>query len=360
LAVRKYPDDPEAWYLLGEVLFHRGGPLLADNDEAEAAFERAIALDPTFAPYWRHLLDKVFMDADSAKAASVMATLDRLDPRALRSGDRFAFTVAFGDSLASQQALAGIDTLSDDALAVASRFLGLHPRTFAAQEAVLREDLSRKTRQDPSEVAHLVALYLIRQGKRSAALEQLADPRVPSWIRFWDLYYMSIVGLQPPAELLESAFESFEEPRPLAFTHEWSFGGQRSVLVLSAAYAADRGQWPRHASILQSLRQFAREYAAGDAPNDSTNARIFLGTARALEGYGLWRRGHPEKALSLLEAGQQERLPDYQLLHWWLGRLLLELDRPADALRYFEALRESERDPFAAFEAARPGEMPTP
>lgn len=205
------------------------------------------------------------------------------------------------------------------------------------------------------EVAHLVALNLIRQGKRSAALEQLADPRVPPWRRLWDLYYMSMVGLQPPAEQFESAFESLEEPQPLTLTADSIGGGPRGVrvLVLSAAYAADRGQWPRHTSILQSFRQSARQHAAGDAPTDTTNARILLGTVRALEGYGLWRQGHPERALSLLEAGQQERLPDYQLLHWWLGHLLLELDRPADALRYFEALRESERDPFAAFEAAR-------
>jgi serine/threonine-protein kinase len=47
-AVRRYPDDPEAWYQLGEALFHLGPKLGVTLQEQLAAFDRAIALDPGF------------------------------------------------------------------------------------------------------------------------------------------------------------------------------------------------------------------------------------------------------------------------------------------------------------------------
>src|SRR3954469_25421030 len=55
-AVRRYPDDPELWYMLGDARFHAGAvagvPLRASLD----AFDRAIALDSSFTPSYVHAI----------------------------------------------------------------------------------------------------------------------------------------------------------------------------------------------------------------------------------------------------------------------------------------------------------------
>ena len=54
-ASRKYPSDPEVWYMLGEVRFHNGWWAGANPNQARDAFDRAIALDSAFAPAYVHM-----------------------------------------------------------------------------------------------------------------------------------------------------------------------------------------------------------------------------------------------------------------------------------------------------------------
>jgi eukaryotic-like serine/threonine-protein kinase len=54
---RRYPDDAESWYLLGEARFHWGPPARSTPREALEAFDRAIRLDSTFAPAYIHAVE---------------------------------------------------------------------------------------------------------------------------------------------------------------------------------------------------------------------------------------------------------------------------------------------------------------
>jgi serine/threonine-protein kinase len=51
---RRYPDDFETWYALGEARYHFGGPVGARPGEALQAFDQAIAIDSAFAPAYIH------------------------------------------------------------------------------------------------------------------------------------------------------------------------------------------------------------------------------------------------------------------------------------------------------------------
>jgi len=53
-ASRRYPEDPEVWYSLGEARFHLGYVVGSTAQQTVEAFDRAIALDSAFAPAYFH------------------------------------------------------------------------------------------------------------------------------------------------------------------------------------------------------------------------------------------------------------------------------------------------------------------
>jgi serine/threonine-protein kinase len=67
-AARRYPEDPEVWYQLGEVQFHAGDVGGYTWSDARAAFDRTIALDSTFAPAYIHPVEIALNDNDPGAA----------------------------------------------------------------------------------------------------------------------------------------------------------------------------------------------------------------------------------------------------------------------------------------------------
>jgi serine/threonine-protein kinase len=63
-AARRYPEDPEVWYHLGEVRFHSGFVVGNTWNDARAAFDRAIALDSGFAPAYVHPVEIALNEND--------------------------------------------------------------------------------------------------------------------------------------------------------------------------------------------------------------------------------------------------------------------------------------------------------
>jgi serine/threonine-protein kinase len=69
-ATRRYPDDPEAWYALGDARYHFGFSTtvnLSSRDMLEP-FDRAIALDSAFTPSYIHPVELALALQDSAAA----------------------------------------------------------------------------------------------------------------------------------------------------------------------------------------------------------------------------------------------------------------------------------------------------
>jgi hypothetical protein len=54
-ATERYPDDPEAWYLLGDMRYH--SDITVTDREALGYFDRAIAADSDFAPAYIHAIE---------------------------------------------------------------------------------------------------------------------------------------------------------------------------------------------------------------------------------------------------------------------------------------------------------------
>jgi len=55
-AVRRYPNDPELWYMLGDARFHAGAMAGLQPSATLEAFDRAIALDSSFTPSYIHAI----------------------------------------------------------------------------------------------------------------------------------------------------------------------------------------------------------------------------------------------------------------------------------------------------------------
>ena len=92
-AVRRYPNDTDAWYTLGEVYRHQGRAI--PISETLAAFERAIALDSAYAPAYIHPFEiaSAARGLDAARHYAV-EYLKRAPGDVTADGARLAFDLA--------------------------------------------------------------------------------------------------------------------------------------------------------------------------------------------------------------------------------------------------------------------------
>jgi len=67
-AARRYPDDPEVWYELGEARFHLGFVVGTTAQQTIDAFNRAVSIDTAFAPAYVHPLQLALDQNDIAAA----------------------------------------------------------------------------------------------------------------------------------------------------------------------------------------------------------------------------------------------------------------------------------------------------
>jgi eukaryotic-like serine/threonine-protein kinase len=112
--VQVAPDNAEAWYELGDNLYHWGGLVGIPDAHARAAqaFARALALDSSFAPALEHGSSLALALGDTAGARKALALMLRLDSTSSWvTAQRWEFAHALGDS-AGRHAILRSDSLS--------------------------------------------------------------------------------------------------------------------------------------------------------------------------------------------------------------------------------------------------------
>jgi class 3 adenylate cyclase/tetratricopeptide (TPR) repeat protein len=329
-AVRRYPDDPEAWYLLGDTYFHLGKAALVDWRQSDEAFAHAIELDPRYAPAYIHRIDWALRQADSARAAELLAAYGRIAGGSrYHARYRLAFDLAFGEPGARARALAALETL-DPATANLNNISNVsltHPRFLDVQADVL--EVSRRVSNPfAAETAHLWLFFNgLQRGNLREALEMLESPGYPADLRGMGLYLARVRGFPIPVERLEeelAAHAADTLPAPVFY---------------AGAHAAETGRWAAHAAAVERLRDQARKR---EQAGDSIGSRFVAATAQALEGLEAWKRGRRLEALEVLQRAQREATgvnrPQEIIngtIRWWIGELLIEMGRPRDAVRYF-------------------------
>jgi tetratricopeptide (TPR) repeat protein len=120
--------------------------------------------------------------------------------------------------------------------------------------------------------------------------------------------------------------------------------------AILAAEAGDQGRVEREARLIRAYGDSVR------AEGDTLTAISGEGMALGLEGYLRYRQGDAAGALPILLEAQQVAtgwgpLNDFnEVLRLWIAEVLMELDRPAEALEWYGTFPVKERwlHPYAA------------
>ncbi|MEX0891696.1 MAG: tetratricopeptide repeat protein [Gemmatimonadota bacterium] len=338
-ATRKYPDDPEAWYQRGEAELHvREG--LMGWDEAEASFTRAVQHAPRFSPYRIHLIEHAARyQADSALLAERLDAFEELAPDSwMTRRYRLVQAMAFGDSAASAAALAVTDSMpvGQDHRQIS---FGLNnPLLWDANERFLRRTLQRAPPALRGQLRNWLGWGMFfSRGHLTAAARELADPAAMPSARLELHAHAASLGFPLPTTVLDSALAEVQAGR-LTEENVWPV----------ALYAALRGAWDAHASAITFMRA---ELDSVMAAGDSVAAARGRAQVRALEAYGIWKRGQPAEAARILESVREAA--NMAPVRWWLGVIHRDQGNLREAERYFRTFLTWDPDPLASYELGK-------
>lgn len=337
-AVQRYPEDPEAWYLLGETYYHLGPPALIGAEESDRAFAKAIALDSLYTPAYIHMIHRAFnTHADSSRAVRLIEAFARYEAGTVQDErNRIAFDLVFGDSTRREGADAALDTLAPaDLRHIALNYLW-HPDHVDLQEEVLETRRATLPEWDGTLATLFLYFNAIQRGDVDRFRELQDDPYLPARYRPAGAYLAREAGLSISEARMDSLMTISPRAESVDATETFFHG----------AWAADRGRWADHATSLERLRGLA-EIAATEG--DSVLVDFLTGSAMGLESYGLWKRGDSGRAVRGLEVAQRlavgrspRRWVVNSSLRLWLGRLWMERDEPDKAARYYTSLESDD------------------
>ena len=339
----RYPDDVESWYTLGEARYHFGSRVGSSPRQALEAFDRAIALDSSFAPAYIHPVELALWLEGPEAARRYARTYLALGPTGVSaSGMELIGQVLEAGDTQPQRVRnllreASPDVL-DDALAAFRHFMDPGETAVAVARALAAspvEDVKSSTKQDRERRVGTALLF--RGHVHDGARILFQNP-----------------GSIPP-QLVEAALLSAGPPDSAAVVfHRWLSTGP----VLAAAHALP---WWAAQGDSASIRQLARTSGTGSrSTTKGVDRDIAAYTHDAALAYLDLVRRDTATAIRRLEALPEslcvvcylERLTLVQLLSArhddekatrLLDRWLIDLEVPSQVLWALERARVAER-----------------
>lgn len=340
---RDYPDDAEAWYQLGEVLFHDNPYRGRAPSEAAESFRRSAALLGGSLDAQGHLVQLQLMEGDWAGAVPAMDSLIAgYGPEESR-GHIYSVlrAVAAGDSGAALQRLATVP-VSD--LWVLGRSIATYTPALQVADSVAGLLRSPERAQGDRILGHLLRTELrMARGQWRGAREELAQLRLidPSLSAQVDAYYVTLPWVPLGARDLVQARESLAAWSPSLSPPPSPPGvpqaADREVMQLfyEALLVARGGDSVAAAGVVRRL-----ELALAAAPSGGAGAALPL-VARAAYRLG---HGNPVGALAALDSITEARggvptLPQvsHALVRFLRAEALAATGRHAEALGYYRS-----------------------
>ena len=342
--VRRYPDDPELWYQLGDISLHWGGQLGVQPEEAGELLERAVALDPGFAPYQIHLVELAMASGDSAKAARL---LDR--ERAIAGGipqveaHQLQFDFLYGSEADRERALQELQELDARQLLRVSTVWTLSGEK-SGEMLTLARRVCDELRNDGALTlagrAYTCFRALMASGRIGDARELAAELMASSAPARGPAVLATIVarqtGLDPDAPVAPL------DGSGSGATRDDEGGVVTGDLLMAGFQAVQQGRDPAVDSVVQALRA---EAEARRARQDTVDARMIGGMAEGIEGFRQIAAGQLDAAIDHLSASERflsgSTGPEdafRTLVVWPLAEALAARGRHRQALEFYETL----------------------
>jgi TolA-binding protein len=352
---RRYPDDQEGWYLLGDLLTHNGGVLLRSTNAAREPLERALALNPYVGETYQHLIELAFLSLDSARALELINGYNNHIGLGDQEGCtyRLSYDLVWGDDPSRGRAMKALDTVG----AEASMFGCLQAPLAAPEIALDRMARVHQRYLEFTSDSFVVAVSLFRlmlvrvpRGQIKAARQVLTrvaespvaphvaramgyDPEWPSprqlAARFEIMLHLSdfpdTVRAQQATKVLAEASPERASPTDLFWLGAIAFEKR------------DRSEAERCGKALASRARGLR------GEGETTGADYAEAYSAALSTYGELLRGDStrlgdfEAALRKLPAADYTREQPQTYLRYRVGRVLFDRGQFDAAARYFRS-----------------------
>jgi serine/threonine-protein kinase len=299
-AVRRYPGDPEAWYVLGEARMHSPFPIGTPPATVVETFSRAIALDSGFAPAYEHMPGLLLSLGQPQQAQRFAAAYLRLYPDAGSASTTRLVLLLLAQAGAVDTARL-VDSASVRTINDAVDILALVTDSAETQVRLLRKmgDPHRSAGTDVAPILdslmwpQYLAKALAYRGHLHEAYRTnrrlLLDPAASKWSPIWDPFLdLALLGILPDSIAGPVFARALDPATP------WEADLPRHLNGIT--------WWLAHRDTL-SLRRFAARAAAEtrrpSPPPVILQARLLRATATA---YAALARGDSAKALTHLEA----------------------------------------------------------
>jgi tetratricopeptide (TPR) repeat protein len=333
-AVRKYPDDPEIWFLLGETYFHLGEVTQGTYADAEEAITRAVDLDPSFAPYHVHAADVAILRGDREAARTAMGAYEQLSGSKQANPEQYvAFDLFLGDATERAAGAAAAMELDERDLSILWGQYAYRSENLEATR-LIAETFRERTGQPGWNYALL--RIAANQGRWVTAEAMLRDS-LQGGPEARHAYLLHRFARSQPDEMLDAAALRSCDPRNC---DAWS----------AAAFAAEEGDWDRHRSFVDFLPLRADSLAE---TGDTLQARRTRVASEAIEAYGRLRQGDANGARTILERVQGQVAPGRDAaVRLWLAEAYEAMGRRQEALHWYELLLNGDLRSYAHYRMA--------
>ncbi|MEP6589853.1 MAG: protein kinase [Gemmatimonadota bacterium] len=284
--LQKFPNDADAWYLLGESQYHSNGYRPMPPDALREPFDRVLALDSSLTPAAIHPMELALGQRDTAairrytavfRVADATAELAQVDAaRDVMNGDRSGFArLVAGPVSGSGLGRAVLNAVirdphsTGDTVALLGRAVAATPVTggLKLQFVALRAMLDASIGRIDSNGARVVIDSLRKAGEMQSASNISLTP-----------FYAGFAD----SSMLSRVDESLAKAPANMY-----------VNFLRAMSAVDRGEAPRAATLIQQALA-----GAGD-----TMPRWLRGAYVALDGLRLAATGDTTRGISRADSG---------------------------------------------------------
>jgi serine/threonine-protein kinase len=350
-----YPGDVEAWFLLGDLLFHSNPLRGRSATEARGPFQRALALEPDHVTSLVHLVRIAALEGNREEALELATRVIELSPE----GDEVLAMRAFrayatGDDVEIRAVVDALRSARLAAIALAFTDVAVYAGDLAAAEALARELTGVARSDEMRALFHVLLAHLaLARTAPEAALAELrtAEKLDVAW------------GLETRALFAALPFGGIPQREIIAARDAllaWEAGrAEASSFII---FAMHNGLHPHiRLYLLALLESRLGNLPAARSHAEALTALVPVSGAEALSHHltrgalarVLWAEGRPGEALAELGRAQTEAWflltvasPFYSQAfeRWMRAELLTELGRDDEAAGWRDSI--AQRSPY--------------